>query len=213
MKKILVTLLFVSSLFASCATSKVSMSDSEYSITDQDVAMMEMEFSERGLPSLPLIDAGLYKSAVSSVADSLNGVEDKKQVEMNEFYRNEIASRLKKEIATVPNNFSSLDEPVNAKPSEELKSCFKEALKETNAGYLLVPTARVVTTGVSAFGIKGASVLESKLFIFDRNGELVSDGYYRTKPVNGKPKDVAAYEDVINQYETLAPELFNLMIH
>ena len=111
---------------------------------------------------------------------------------MNEFYRNEIASRLKRGIDTVPINIASLDEPVNAKPSEELKSCFKDALKDTDAGYLLVPTARVVTTGVSAFGIKGASVLESELFIFDRNGELVSDGYYRTKPVTGKPKDVTA---------------------
>ena len=74
MEKTLITLLFVSSLFVSCATSKVAMSDSEHSITDQDVAIMEMEFSERGLPPLTLIDAGLYKSAVSSVADSLNEV-------------------------------------------------------------------------------------------------------------------------------------------
>jgi len=197
--------LFVLFVFGSCTTFKsqvLSVSPDLNSIKSMGIA--SVNFNDRSLPILPLLDAGLHNAAVDSVAEELFLAEKE--------YEPVITEIVKTEFET----YSGLTPLViDANPSSQsygdLDLAWAASLaKDNGVDAVVVPMIRVETRDVSGFGINGFSLVAMTLNIVHADGTLIGEGLFFSELETASPSNVPAYKALIENASTLAPELIGM---
>ena len=87
----------------------------------------------------------------------------------------------------------------------------QETCAQAEAGIAVVPTFRVRTVGTSAFGIRGSSLIECIVYVFDAKGTNVGMAHYVSDLLSFGPTDVDGYESLLMEYKSLAAGLIGLL--
>ena len=81
------------------------------------------------------------------------------------------------------------------------KASMAEICKELNVNYLVVSYTVLDVARTAAFGIYGSLRLNSQVFVFDRDGDIVLDGINWSDNIHLSGRNINDYEKVINDYK------------
>ncbi len=206
--KTVLLLVVVLTLMFSCTSYKsVVVSVDPQLKTIPSAVIVSANFNERDLPVLPLVDAGMYKSAVNKVAEELMQIEMDSEIEITKLIAYGFGEKLGINIPVVKENATVYD-------YQELDTEWAASIAaENNVDAVIVPMVRVVTTGVSAFGMKGGSYLTLTIYVISKDGSVIADGYYNSSTVTAKPKDTESYSSLISNHNSLTPELIGKLLN
>ncbi|MDR1230210.1 MAG: hypothetical protein LBK61_02290 [Spirochaetaceae bacterium] len=180
MKKQFVLAGFAVTVLMACATSPYTISQYAGNVfNDKKIAIVEIGIADHGLAILPLIDAGIYNTALAIHADKLKEA----QIERGEDLRDKIAEcfiqNYNAEVvrASYPFVGDGLAMTYFSNPSsDDVIPQLTGICEENDSDYIVTIMSQYVTTGVSAFGIKGGNHLRLRIDIFDREGNLIGSG-------------------------------------
>lgn len=195
-------------LLSSCSSLSVLVKSSDPALKSiTSLAFVETGFSERILPVLPLLDAGIYNSAVKNAAVNLFDVEEAATDKLNSIFPTVLKELSSGDITTVENPFGTEDFSLFDIPDTFTLQKIKDIAKETSTDAVVLCTIRVETTGVSAFGINGASFVRSNVYIYSKEGTLLAEGQFVSETVTAGPSSVSGYENLLNQCPGLVQQL------
>jgi hypothetical protein len=175
--------------------------------------VLDLVMSDRVLPILPLIDAGIYNHGVNEILPDLLKIDMQKSAEMAETVEAAYRQELGAETVRVANPFSQTVIPFDfyAKLPDAAKAKVCDLCASEGADLALGYTFRVITSGVGMFGMNGTSFGAAQFFLYDQNCVLVAQGVLQTEARTAAPKDVASYMAIFDDAMALVPSLFATM--
>jgi hypothetical protein len=211
MKRIFLFAVLTVMLLAGCSTLDVSLKKANKAkMADvQKIAFVKITFSERELPLFPLVDAGIYNMAVASEAQKFAEINTAYAEEMTKFYSEELLSLTDKDIVLVRGK-----EPYTGFESDDAlltMATIQKIASENTADLIVTVSAKVISTEVSAFGIRGASYLKNTMSLYSPKGELLGQAYFTTESDWSDPKNMKAYQALLDYYKVLGPEMTELL--
>jgi hypothetical protein len=93
-----------------------------------------------------------------------------------------------------PFRFEKGDVYAYFKNPANFKSVVSTICKKTNADIVVVSYSTLTVTGAGMFGIYGYLRLDTNLYIFDKEGDLISDGHNCSKQTNIGGKEIEQYK-------------------
>ncbi|MGC5198553.1 hypothetical protein, partial [Aphanothece microscopica] len=93
------------------------------------------------------------------------------------------------------------------KNDPETKSKIKALNSALNLNNVLVSYNRIAVLNASTFGLVGNVRLESYLFLYNSNGDLIIDAYGFTKPNPIKGKELREYKTELDKFEEINGKL------
>jgi hypothetical protein len=206
MKKILLFAV-VAILGTSCATIGATATVTSKVDTGKTFAVVDAKFSERILPIIPLIDAGMYNNGVNEVLEDLIAAEKEAAAELTQGLIDGFAAKSGSEVKLIENVMIAAEEF-----GEPSLTWAKNLAAENEVDYIIVPMARVNTTGVSGFGFTGYSHLKVTVDIIGADGTLYADGFIFTETTSHAGNDVAIYKVITKRYAPYLGELIDLLL-
>ncbi|MFN2394703.1 MAG: hypothetical protein ABR597_03345 [Bacteroidales bacterium] len=94
----------------------------------------------------------------------------------------------------------------------QLKSRIAKFAREMNINNVLVSFNRLAVIGVGMFGSTGNIRLESYLYLYDANGNLMMDAYGWTKPSSIGGRELYEYQAQMDKFEELVVLLSNELV-
>ncbi len=94
----------------------------------------------------------------------------------------------------------------------QLKSRIAGFAREMNVNNVLVSFNRLAVIGVGMFGTSGNIRLESYLFLYDANGNIMMDAYGWTKPSSIGGREIYEYQGQMDKFEELVVLLSNELV-
>lgn len=86
----------------------------------------------------------------------------------------------------------------------QLKNRIARFAREMNVNNVLVSYNRLAVIGVGMFGSTGNIRLESYLYLYDANGNVMMDAYGWTKPSSIGGREIYEYQGQMDKFEELA---------
>ncbi|MEO9474043.1 MAG: hypothetical protein ABJG41_00860 [Cyclobacteriaceae bacterium] len=99
------------------------------------------------------------------------------------------------------------------KNSEELKNSISKFATDLNLETVLISYNRLSVIGVGMFGITGNLRLESYLYLYKSNGDLLMDAYGWTKPTAIDGKELNQYQFQLDNFKELADLLSTELVN
>ncbi len=93
------------------------------------------------------------------------------------------------------------------------KQTVKQLCEKLNVDAIAVNFSRLSIVGVSSFGINGNIRLETFLYVIDKEGEIVGNGYAFSKPVTIRGKELEEYKLRLNDYSPIIQPLVNQLVN
>jgi hypothetical protein len=94
----------------------------------------------------------------------------------------------------------------------QLKSRIARFAREMNVNNVLVSFNRLAVIGVGMFGSTGNIRLESYLYLYDANGNVMMDAYGWTKPSSISGRELYEYQAQMDKFEELVVLLSNELV-
>jgi hypothetical protein len=172
----------------SCASTpssaKKTLSISEFS--ESKVAIVNFSVAPHSKAHLPLIDAGIYNTALKSAESSFLPLQDKGLENLYSRITDFLKSTYSIEDINVPLLDDAKDEKTltyYSKPSETVKSKIIETCAETGADYFIGTIGQIITLGVSALGLTGSNTITFSVTIFDASGNIITGDVFSVSPI------------------------------
>lgn len=86
----------------------------------------------------------------------------------------------------------------------ELRSRILELYSDLKLNNAVISFNRIAVIGVGSFGLMGNVRLESYLFLYNSNGDLILDAYGYTKPTSIKGKTLNDYKSQLDKFEEIS---------
>jgi hypothetical protein len=94
----------------------------------------------------------------------------------------------------------------------QLKNRIARFAREMNVNNVLVSFNRLAVIGVGMFGTSGNIRLESYLYLYDANGNVMMDAYGWTKPSSISGRELYEYQGQMDKFEELVVLLSNELV-
>jgi hypothetical protein len=151
---------------------------------------------------LPLIDAGIYNTALATASKELIPMEkDKLNVilgNISEYYSNTYNGEVAKSDFPYPD--TEIEINYFSKYTDTIKQQVIDICNENNAEFAFTMVSQIVTSNVNTLGINGNNYVKFELCIFDKNGNLIGTGTCNSQIMNLRATDVNGF---INLYNTI----------
>lgn len=98
------------------------------------------------------------------------------------------------------------------KNNEKLKSRVSRFASDLNIKTVLISYNRLSVIGAGMFGLTGSLRLESYLYLYKYNGDLLLDAYGWTKPTSIDGKDISHYKSQLDNFKELTDLLSDELI-
>ena len=92
------------------------------------------------------------------------------------------------------------------------KQTIQYLCKELNADAIAVSFSKLTVASVSAFGINGYIRLDTYLYIIDKNGNIIANGYALSKPVASKGKELSDYQIRLDDFSIIFDQMVNKLV-
>lgn len=201
--KVLLISIFVVLLLASCSTMNVAVINHEPVSEVSSMAVLPVNFSERSLPTLPLIDAGIYNTAANSVVTQTQEIEDNAEQEITDSVVSLLSEKSGLDVQVIESGYPEFNFDT------ESYAWAASLAEENGVDVVVVPNIKVNTRSVGSFGIKGGSTLDMTLDFVSADGTLLVEGLFVTSAVVAGPKDLANYLSLVNSYQIFVPQLID----
>jgi hypothetical protein len=212
MKKLLLSLFFISLFLTGCSTLKVEISkNAPLPQTKNKIIFIQGDYSERVLPIFPLIDAGIYNKRVKGSLKEFEQLQNDSANVINKICIETIRKKTGCQIIPVTAFTDSKAYDKYEKLSSEQKEEIKSLCKMNKADYAVGMTLQVQNYDVSAFGLSGDNTLNSSFYVFDKDGSIIGKGFYRSNKINSKPTNTTSYKTLLSSGEKLSEQLIALL--
>jgi hypothetical protein len=213
MKKIMIgIILSISIIFLSCASSPYRVQKSvDRELLRQDTVILEIFMLPRSLQIFPLIDAGIYNTALKNSEEDFSQIETTRLRFMNEEIRSKYAEMFNARV--VRSNFS-FDGNVNklnyfSEADEKVKEQLVRLCEENRGEIIVAIVGQIQCTNVSAFGINGTNRMNVNICIFDRRGQIIAQGRANTQGITTFANDTESYALLFQNGTTVSIGLLN----
>jgi hypothetical protein len=95
------------------------------------------------------------------------------------------------------------------KSPENYKSTIGEICKNINTDLIAISYSTLTVAGVGAFGIIGSLRLDTYIFLFDKEGDLISDGHTWSTPQNVSGKNIEDYKSQLDNLSLIIDPMMN----
>ncbi len=196
-----------------CMTTKVQVIQKPTApLAGVKAVVADVVMTQRTVPMFPLIDAGIYRAAVNNAEAQLKAVDETKTSEMGSVLETSYKDTFGAEVIRGAAPFAGpLTPGFYAAPTADAVSRIADEATAYGADLVVIPTARVVTTGVSGFGIIGYTYAGLDLFVFDKSGKLVASGQLMTNVKGFAAQDMASYGTILDEARVLIPDLIKAL--
>jgi len=195
-----------------CSTMSVSVQKGVPKLQkDAKIAYFKGIFSDIDFPTFPLLDAALYKNKVKDNINKFKEVEKNSKEQIAAYTAQSIKQKTGNQVIVTDSPLDANDFYFLDNISTEIEAKIAAECKKVNAAYAFIPVMRVKVNGVSAFGITGSNYFESKIYVCDKNGKIIGNGYISTESDVMDSADTTRYQILIKSGEPLLKQLINLL--
>ena len=96
--------------------------------------------------------------------------------------------------------------------SANYKAIISELAKKINTDLIAVSYSTLTVAGVGMFGIYGYLRLDTYLYLFDKDGDLVSDAHTWSKPSNIGGKQIEDYKGQLDNLSLILEPMMNKVV-
>lgn len=213
MKKIALFVLASVVFCTSCMTPKVVVKcDSPNSIPAEartKIVVAPVLFTERSLAILPIIDAGIYNAGVAKTKSEQLEIEKAAGVTATAAYVKAIADKSGK--PTVASE--AVPETVAFDMFSKVESADypKKIAAETGADVVVVVLSRVRTTGIVSYGFSGFNLLDSTMYVFDKDGKPCGAATFSSIPVKSGSTKMPVYKQICDENLVQGSKIVDLL--
>ena len=93
--------------------------------------------------------------------------------------------------------------------SANYKSIISEIIKKVNSDLIAISYSTLTVIGANIFGISGSLRLDTYLFLFDKDGDLVSDAHSWSKPTMISGKQILDYKAQLDNLSIILDPMMN----
>jgi len=180
-------------------------------VDNQAVGVVEVVFSERVLPVLPLIDAAFHNAAVQSAAPELREADSRVQADMNDYLAEQISAVTGVSAVRVENPLSEVPWDMFEDSTPRVVELAQRACLRAKTTFVVIPTFRVRTPGIGPLG--ASNLIEGRLYVFDDSGVRVGEAHYTSDYTYLRGSDVEGYESTLLMgYRSFVAELVPLLL-
>ncbi|MFH0976122.1 MAG: hypothetical protein V1874_10110 [Spirochaetota bacterium] len=201
--------LFVFSI--GCSTLEVSVQKASPKLQkDAKIAYFKTPFCDMDLPIFPLIDAGILRSKINDNISKFKEADKTSEGKMADFAIKCIKEKIGNQsvITGTPidaNDFNIMDN-INSK----IEAKIAEECQKANAAYAYIPISRMKVKNVYNY-VGGITYFETKIYVCDKNGKIIGQGYVSTEALLMYSDDLNTYQLLIKNSEPLIKQLIGQM--
>jgi hypothetical protein len=92
------------------------------------------------------------------------------------------------------------------------KNTISEICRKLDSDLIAISYSTLTVSGVSAFGIRGALRLDTYIYLFDKEGDLISDGHTWSKPANISGKQIDDYRSQLDNLSIIIEPMMNKVV-
>jgi hypothetical protein len=188
---------------------KVQQPNSIDTASVSKIVLIPVVYTERSLKLIPLVDAGIYNAALSASSGKQQDIMKEAATDSTDFYQYEIGKKTKKNVilaAAAPEKV-----PYDISKSTDIAEFIKKTCTENAAEETVFIVSRVRTTNVAAFGINGKNLLESTMYVYDKNGTLSGSAMFTTNEFMATAGNMNSFTSLCNSYKDTGTQLVKLL--